>query len=301
MSNCVLPWVNSHFFPGFVLSVGEGYKELLSADGLDINNMRHKVKDYSLAGAYRRVVIRPSDVSWSVVHSYFPLILLLYVCTISLGFFSVCNHQQKRHSHARKINVVWPFFREVIHYDDPKISLVHTDFEKLENKPAPVFKTGEICDKRIQYAWLIYGALLFSWNWPFRNIIYLGFFFTFLSSEGKDRALRMEFSLPPSTYATMAIREVLKLDTSIKKQTQLNTTWFNWDLIMLQQTARNWMFMLETFCSERWVCVGVCVCLVGFYVNPNVISLEYKVLSFIQWCFYSPQTFLLSDNVIFHV
>nr|XP_029135546.1 LOW QUALITY PROTEIN: pseudouridylate synthase 7 homolog [Labrus bergylta] len=119
--------------------VGKGYRELLTADGLDIDNMRHKVKDYSLAGAYRRVLIRPSDVSW-----------------------------------------------EVIQYDDPKISLVHSDFEKLENKPAPVFNT-----------------------------------------EGKYRALRMEFSLPPSTYATMAIREVLKLDTSIKKQTQLNTTWFN--------------------------------------------------------------------------
>lgn len=119
--------------------VGKGYRELLSADGLDIDNMRHKVKDYSLAGAYRRIIIRPSDVSW-----------------------------------------------EVIRYDDPKISLVHSDFEKLENKPAPVF-----------------------------------------NKEGKYRALRMEFSLPPSTYATMAIREVLKLDTSIKKQTQLNTTWFN--------------------------------------------------------------------------
>ncbi|KAK2917611.1 pseudouridylate synthase 7 homolog isoform X2 [Channa argus] len=119
--------------------VGKGYRELLAADGLDIDNMRHKVKDYSLAGAYRRILIRPSDVSW-----------------------------------------------EVIHYDDPRISLVHTDFEKLENKPAPVF-----------------------------------------NKEGKYRALRMEFSLPPSTYATMAIREVLKLDTSIKKQTQLNTTWFN--------------------------------------------------------------------------
>ncbi|KAM8861797.1 pseudouridylate synthase 7 homolog isoform 1-T2 [Synchiropus picturatus] len=119
--------------------VGKGYRELLSADGLDIDNMRHKVKDYSLSGAYRRVVIRPTDVSW-----------------------------------------------EVIQYDDPRISLVHTDFEKLENKPAPVF-----------------------------------------NKEGKFRALRMEFSLPPSTYATMAIREVLKLDTSIKKQTQLNTTWFN--------------------------------------------------------------------------
>uniref|UniRef100_A0A671YUS5 Pseudouridylate synthase 7 homolog n=1 Tax=Sparus aurata TaxID=8175 RepID=A0A671YUS5_SPAAU len=119
--------------------VGKGYRELLSADKLDIDNMRHKVKDYSLAGAYRRIIIRPSDVSW-----------------------------------------------EVIKYDDPRISLVHSDFEKLENKPAPVF-----------------------------------------SKEGKHRALRMEFSLPPSTYATMAIREVLKLDTSIKKQTQLNTTWFN--------------------------------------------------------------------------
>ncbi|XP_054475868.1 pseudouridylate synthase 7 homolog [Anoplopoma fimbria] len=136
--NVVMP------LPGFDViypshHVGKGYRELLTADGLDIDNMRHKVKDYSLAGAYRRILIRPSDVSW-----------------------------------------------EVIQYDDPKISLVHSDFEKLENKPAPVF-----------------------------------------NKEGKYRALRMEFSLPPSTYATMAIREVLKLDTSIKKQTQLNTTWFN--------------------------------------------------------------------------
>ncbi|XP_013872268.1 pseudouridylate synthase 7 homolog [Austrofundulus limnaeus] len=119
--------------------IGAGYRELLSADGLDIDNMRHKVKDYSLAGAYRRVIIRPTDVSW-----------------------------------------------EVIRYDDPKISLVHSDFEKLKNKPPPVF-----------------------------------------NKEGKYRALKMEFSLPPSTYATMAIREVLKLDTSIKKQTELNTLSFN--------------------------------------------------------------------------
>uniref|UniRef100_I3JQC5 Pseudouridine synthase 7 n=1 Tax=Oreochromis niloticus TaxID=8128 RepID=I3JQC5_ORENI len=45
--------------------IGEGYRELLTADRLDIDNMRHKVKDYSLAGAYRRVIIRPTDVSWS--------------------------------------------------------------------------------------------------------------------------------------------------------------------------------------------------------------------------------------------
>lgn len=51
-----------------LLSVGKGYRELLSADGLDIDSMRHKVKDYSLAGAYRRIIIRPSDVSWSAAN-----------------------------------------------------------------------------------------------------------------------------------------------------------------------------------------------------------------------------------------
>ncbi|KAG7455787.1 hypothetical protein MATL_G00244800 [Megalops atlanticus] len=119
--------------------VGEGYREMLKADNLDIDNMRHRVRDYSLAGAYRKIIIRPQDVNW-----------------------------------------------EVSHYDDPRISLVHTDLEKLEDKPPPVF-----------------------------------------NKEGKYRALRMEFSLPSSTYATMAIREVLKMDTSIKNQTQLNTTWLN--------------------------------------------------------------------------
>uniref|UniRef100_A0A674AYT4 Pseudouridylate synthase 7 homolog n=1 Tax=Salmo trutta TaxID=8032 RepID=A0A674AYT4_SALTR len=119
--------------------VGKGYREMLSADNLDIDNMRHRVRDYSLAGAYRRILIKPSDVSW-----------------------------------------------EVINYEDPRVSLVHTDVEKLEDQPPPVF-----------------------------------------NKEGKYRALRMEFSLPPSTYATMAIREVLKMDTSIKNQTQLNTTWLN--------------------------------------------------------------------------
>ncbi|XP_069621197.1 pseudouridylate synthase 7 homolog [Ranitomeya imitator] len=128
--------------PGFDVIYPEhklaaAYEEMLAADKLDIKNMRHRVKDYSLAGAYRKILIRPQDVSW-----------------------------------------------EVIVYDDTKIPLVGTDIEKMEGKPLPVFNT-----------------------------------------EGKYRALKMEFSLPPSTYATMAIREVLKMDTSIKNQTQLNTVW----------------------------------------------------------------------------
>ncbi|KAM6321524.1 pseudouridylate synthase 7 homolog isoform 1-T1 [Aegotheles albertisi] len=128
--------------PGFDIiypkhKIGEAYKEMLVADNLDINNMRHKIRDYSLSGAYRKIIIRPQDVNWAVVA-----------------------------------------------YDDPKIPLFTTDLDKLEGKPLPVLPT-----------------------------------------DGKFRALKMEFSLPPSTYATMAIREVLKMDTSIKNQTQLNTTW----------------------------------------------------------------------------
>ncbi|XP_075455792.1 pseudouridylate synthase 7 homolog isoform X2 [Ascaphus truei] len=128
--------------PGFDViypkhKLGAVYGEMLAADNLDIKNMRHKVKDYSLAGAYRKIVIRPQDVTW-----------------------------------------------EVVAYEDTKIPLVETDLDKLEGKQLPVF-----------------------------------------IKEGKFRALKMEFSLPPSTYATMAIREVLKLDTSIRNQTQLNTVW----------------------------------------------------------------------------
>uniref|UniRef100_A0A8C5R5U4 Pseudouridylate synthase 7 homolog n=1 Tax=Leptobrachium leishanense TaxID=445787 RepID=A0A8C5R5U4_9ANUR len=128
--------------PGFDIiypkhKIAAAYEEILAADNLDIKNMRHRIKDYSLAGAYRKIVIRPQDVSW-----------------------------------------------EVVVYDDPKIPLVRTDVEDLEGKPLPVFER-----------------------------------------EGKYRALKMDFSLPPSSYATMAIREVLKMDTSIKNQTRLNTVW----------------------------------------------------------------------------
>ncbi|XP_021517118.1 pseudouridylate synthase 7 homolog isoform X2 [Meriones unguiculatus] len=128
--------------PGFDViypkhKISEAYREMLTADSLDIDNMRHTIRDYSLSGAYRKIIIRPQNVSW-----------------------------------------------EVVAYDDPKIPLFNTDVDNLEGKPPPVF-----------------------------------------ASEGKFRALKMDFSLPPSTYATMAIREVLKMDTSIKNQTQLNTNW----------------------------------------------------------------------------
>uniref|UniRef100_A0A8C8U4C9 Pseudouridylate synthase 7 n=1 Tax=Peromyscus maniculatus bairdii TaxID=230844 RepID=A0A8C8U4C9_PERMB len=118
--------------PGFDViypkhKISEAYREMLTADNLDIDNMRHTIRDYSLSGAYRKIIIRPQNVSW-----------------------------------------------EVVAYNDPKIPLFNTDVDNLEGKPPPIF-----------------------------------------ASEGKYRALKMDFSLPPSTYATMAIREVLKMDTTL--------------------------------------------------------------------------------------
>ena len=46
------------------LTVSEAYREMLTADNLDIDNMRHKIRDYSLSGAYRKIIIRPQNVSW---------------------------------------------------------------------------------------------------------------------------------------------------------------------------------------------------------------------------------------------
>ncbi len=41
-------------------------------------------------------------------------------------------------------------------------------------------------------------------------------------SDGKFRALKIELTLPSSCYATMAVREVLKTDTSAAHQASLN-------------------------------------------------------------------------------
>lgn len=76
VSNSCLDWFckclrvisvfKTHRSHAFCVAVRTGYRDMLAADNLDIDNMRHKVRDYSLAGAYRRILICPNDVSWSV-------------------------------------------------------------------------------------------------------------------------------------------------------------------------------------------------------------------------------------------
>ncbi|XP_052283945.1 pseudouridylate synthase 7 homolog isoform X2 [Dreissena polymorpha] len=112
------------------------YKEVMEKDGLDYTNMRRKHKDFSLAGGYRHIVVRPKDVSWRL-------------------------HR----------------------YDDPTSPVVLSDWDVMK---------GDTLNNT--------------------------------STDGGHLALEFQLSLPPSCYATMAIRELLKIDTSSNFQSSLNVT-----------------------------------------------------------------------------
>lgn len=91
------------------------------------------IREYSLRGAYRKILHKPTSVSW-----------------------------------------------DLIRYTDPDVSLSLSDEERHLGEPAPVSEP-----------------------------------------EGAFLALQVRFILPTSAYATMALREVLKTDTSVTAQRAL--------------------------------------------------------------------------------
>ena len=82
-----------------------------------------------------------------------------------------------RHVIVRPDHMVW----ETVSYDDPTVSLVRTDYDRMTTVSEPVSV-----------------------------------------SDGQYRALKMEFDLPTSSYATMLVREILKTDTSPSYHSSLN-------------------------------------------------------------------------------
>ncbi|XP_049840463.1 uncharacterized protein LOC126285200 [Schistocerca gregaria] len=112
----------------------EWFEELLQADGLSPAKLKQSVRAYSVGGAYRHIAVRPTNVSWKIMH-----------------------------------------------YSDPQTTLVLSDLEEMQKVTPPE-------DEK----------------------------------DGVYKALILDFCLPSSTYATMAVREVLKSDTSCYSQALLN-------------------------------------------------------------------------------
>ncbi|XP_033114577.1 pseudouridylate synthase 7 homolog [Anneissia japonica] len=114
-------------------SIGQLYKSMMEEDGVSLQSLRHEVKEYSLPGAYRKVIVKPLKVKWSIIK-----------------------------------------------YNDSLLPLSQSDLDIIEGKASP------------------------------QSI-----------PDGKLKALKMEFTLPPSSYATMAVREVTKMDTSASFQSSI--------------------------------------------------------------------------------
>lgn len=114
--------------------IKEWYEELLAVDGLTFSSMKQNVRQYSVSGTYRRMIVKPENLTWKTMK-----------------------------------------------YSSPTSKLIQSDLDDLQKLPEPEDEP-----------------------------------------DGKFRALILDFCLPSSTYATMALREILKVDTSSIHQASLN-------------------------------------------------------------------------------
>ncbi|KAJ4481683.1 pseudouridine synthase [Lentinula edodes] len=118
-------------YPGGQL--GDRYREFLKIDSLDPDNFVRKQKDYTLSGSYRKILHRPTAMTWSVMR-----------------------------------------------YTDPDVPLAQADEDKLLGFDPPV-----------------------------------------IDEQGKFMALQINLTLGTASYATMALREITKTETSSHYQTSL--------------------------------------------------------------------------------
>ncbi len=130
--------------PGFAVKypshvIGARYRELMSVDHVDLTT-REGSRDYILPGSYRKLVIRPRDVTW-----------------------------------------------QLLHYDTLTTPLTTTDLERLQRASNSAASEQSAAE----------------------------------STSGQYKALRLEFTLPSSCYATMCLRELTKQSTTIEFQKSL--------------------------------------------------------------------------------
>jgi len=113
--------------------IADAYHSVLADAGLEMGSFRHKVKEFSLSGAYRKLIQVPEDFEWRLQR-----------------------------------------------YSDQTLPLTPTDMMRLESAPLPLS-----------------------------------------DDAGDSLALILEFTLPPSTYATMLLRELTKETSEPSRQVEM--------------------------------------------------------------------------------
>jgi tRNA pseudouridine13 synthase len=134
------------------------YRDLLNEDGINIDQMKYQIKDYSLPGNYRQFIIRPGQVE-----------------------------------------------HRIVYYDNIDDDPLRSDYDRLMNHENSKEK------KTLIWFYLIY------------------LFVDLVCEVNKYTGLILGFSLPKSSYATMALREILhrnesKLQTHHQQQDQSSLT-----------------------------------------------------------------------------
>jgi len=134
IEDVVLPMPGHNvMYPNNVIK--QWYEELLAVDGLSFTAMKQNVRQYSVSGTYRRMIVRPENLTWKTMH-----------------------------------------------YSNLMSTLIKSDLDEMNNVPDPQD-----------------------------------------DQEGEYKALILDFCLPSAAYATMALREILKTDTSSIHQATLNS------------------------------------------------------------------------------
>lgn len=139
------------------------YRDLLNEDGIQIDQMKYHIKDYSLPGNYRSFIVRPGQVEYRLVN-----------------------------------------------YDNVDDDPLQSDYDRLNNRQNSKSFLSET------------SAIYF---WKIRLI-------DVKSDMKKYSGLILAFSLPKSSYATMALREILhrnesKLQTHHQQEEPTSSTQTN--------------------------------------------------------------------------
>ncbi|XP_067051199.1 pseudouridylate synthase 7 homolog [Acropora muricata] len=226
--------------PGYNVNYPENnmkdhYRQIMADDDLDIDNMRRKVKDYALSGAYRRI----SHIAFLLLFSHFTDGsqaggMVQFISEPSRSTVTVLTEDHIKSGDFTIQDVVLPLpgynvnypennmkdhYRQIMADDD-------LDIDNMRRKVKDYALSGA-------YRKLLVKPSQMNWHWFRYNDIKEPLALTDMDRlkgaqepqsvpDGKYWALQLGFTLPTSTYATMALREVLRCNTSSAYQASLN-------------------------------------------------------------------------------